>query len=155
MIGVACSKRSIVRPTSPIIPGNSVTTTYASSAATNSPAPARPSVSARRLNWLWSRRADDDPAVEAADRQLDRRVGPVVAERAAEHSLADEVVRSPDPHVRTHGSTRVELVDKAADLRRRVGRRDLIAVLAVDLLGRHVLGVGALGDHRGQPGGGI
>src|SRR5690348_5618975 len=141
----------MVRPTSPIIAGSSVTTTYASSAATKSPAPARASGRTRVLN-LWRRGGDADHAVEVRDVHLHRRLVAQVAEGAVEHRLADQVVGDADPHPGRHGPARAQLRQQRVDLLRRVCRRDLIRGLAVELVGGDVFRRGAGRVHRGQAG---
>src|SRR5712692_2785784 len=146
--------RSMVRPTSPIIAGSRVTTTYASSAATKSPAPARPSTTRFCIN-LWGgggRRRNTDRGVEAGDVNLDHGMGAAVAERSVKDRLADQVVGRVDPDARADRSAGVQLRQKAMDLFRRVAGRHPVCAGAVDLVGRDVSRVGAGRDDHGQPG---
>src|SRR5438067_4279870 len=96
----------MVRPMSPIMAGRSVTTTYASSAATNRPVPASPS--RPRLFKLWRRRGDGDRGIEAPDVDLHDRLFAAVTESAIEQRFVDEVVRGADPHLRRHRTARVQ-----------------------------------------------
>src|SRR5215471_14208285 len=114
MIGVAWSMRSMVSPMSAIIAGSSVTTTYASSAATNKPAPARASRTPRLK--LRRRRCDRDGLVESGDVDLERGFRVVVAEGAIEHGLSDLVVAGVDPHPSRHRPARLELGEQSVDL---------------------------------------
>src|SRR4029077_13969581 len=144
----------MVKPTSPIIAGSKVTTTYASSAATKSPAPARPSTTRLFINLGggggWRR--DADRGVESGDVDLDDGTCTAVAERSVEDRLADQVVGSVDPDARADRSAGVELRQQAVDLVRRVGGRDPVRTGAVDLVGRNVFRARAGGDDDGQPG---
>src|SRR5256886_12962208 len=127
----------MVRPMSPIMAGRSVTTTDASSDATNRPVAASPSRT--RLFKLWRRRGDGDRGVEARDVDLYDRLFAAVAEGAIEHGFVDEVVGGADPHLRRHRPARVQRREKCVPLLRGVARRDLVRILAVELVGRDIL----------------
>src|SRR5579864_8355107 len=98
-MGVACSKRSIVRPTSPSIAGSNVTTTYASRAAMKSPAPASASRTRfdTRAEVSGRGRGDGGRGVEAGHVDLDGGRLAAIAKRPVEDRLADEVVARVDP----------------------------------------------------------
>src|ERR1043166_1923196 len=100
----------------------------------NRPAAASPRRTAGLVN-SGCRRGDDDRPVEGRHGDLDGGLRSGVSELPVEDGFAYEVIRLADPNMRAHRAARVELTEEAAHRLPGVGRRDLVAVLAVDLLG--------------------